>query len=159
MQIYSGALFIPKAYGKCLAYTIVGAGQGDLACCDSWGRKQSDTTERLIWSDLIWYHSLINHLLGWTCPAVTREELLTFAIQNTQEILKWNSKKTTFVLLCMHVCLSSCEYLQSLCKLNQLFSLQSEFQPSAKISTHLFHFFFFFLNEGLLVRKTWSPLG
>ena len=22
-------------------------GQGDLACCDSWGRKESDTTERL----------------------------------------------------------------------------------------------------------------
>ena len=26
--------------------------QGGLACCDSWGRKESDTTERLIWSDL-----------------------------------------------------------------------------------------------------------
>ena len=23
-------------------------------CCDSWGRKESDTTERLIWSDR-WY--------------------------------------------------------------------------------------------------------
>ena len=31
----------------------VGDGQGGLACCDSWGRKESDTTERLIWSDLI----------------------------------------------------------------------------------------------------------
>jgi len=31
----------------------VGVGQGGLACCDSWGRKESDTTERLIWSDLI----------------------------------------------------------------------------------------------------------
>ena len=28
-------------------------GQGGLACCDSWGRKESDTSERLIWSDLI----------------------------------------------------------------------------------------------------------
>ena len=27
----------------------VGDGQGGLACCDSWGRKESDTTERLIW--------------------------------------------------------------------------------------------------------------
>ena len=26
----------------------VGDGQGCLACCDSWGRKESDTTERLI---------------------------------------------------------------------------------------------------------------
>ena len=31
----------------------VGDGQGGLACCDSWGRKESDTTERLIWCDLI----------------------------------------------------------------------------------------------------------
>ena len=26
-------------------------GQGGLACCDSWGRKESDTTERLNWTD------------------------------------------------------------------------------------------------------------
>ena len=25
----------------------VGDGQGGLECCDSWGRKKSDTTERL----------------------------------------------------------------------------------------------------------------
>ena len=25
----------------------VGGGQGGLACCDSWGRKESHTTERL----------------------------------------------------------------------------------------------------------------
>ena len=29
----------------------VGDGQGGLACCNSWGRKESDTTERLIWSE------------------------------------------------------------------------------------------------------------
>ena len=32
----------------------VGDGQGGLACCNSWGRKESDITERMIWSDLIW---------------------------------------------------------------------------------------------------------
>ena len=26
---------------------------GGLACCDSWGRKESDTTERLNWTELI----------------------------------------------------------------------------------------------------------
>ena len=31
----------------------VGDGQGGLACFDSWGRKESDTMEQLIWSDLI----------------------------------------------------------------------------------------------------------
>jgi len=33
---------------------VVGDGQGGLACCDSWGRKESDTTERLNWTELIW---------------------------------------------------------------------------------------------------------
>ena len=29
----------------------VGDGQGGLACCDSWGHKESDTTERLNWTE------------------------------------------------------------------------------------------------------------
>ena len=32
----------------------VGDGQGGLACCDSWGHKESDTTERLNWTELNW---------------------------------------------------------------------------------------------------------
>ena len=28
--------------------------QGGLACCDSWGRKESDITERLNWTDSHW---------------------------------------------------------------------------------------------------------
>jgi len=31
----------------------VGDGQGGLVCCDLWGRKELDTTEWLIWCDLI----------------------------------------------------------------------------------------------------------
>ena len=34
----------------------VGDGQGGLACCDSWGRKESDMTERLNWTELKEYH-------------------------------------------------------------------------------------------------------
>ena len=30
----------------------IGDGQGDLACCDSWGRKELDTTEWLNWTEL-----------------------------------------------------------------------------------------------------------
>ena len=30
----------------------VGDGQGGLACCDSWGHKESDRTERLNWTEL-----------------------------------------------------------------------------------------------------------
>ena len=32
----------------------VGDEQGDLACCDSWGRKESDMTEWLNWTELNW---------------------------------------------------------------------------------------------------------
>ena len=42
-----------------------GDGQGGLACCDSWGHKESDKTERLNWTELMtifsihpsWYRS------------------------------------------------------------------------------------------------------
>ena len=30
---------------------LVADGQGGLACCDSWGRKELDTTERLNWTE------------------------------------------------------------------------------------------------------------
>ena len=34
-------------------------GQGGLACCESWGRKESDTTERLNWTELMNYFNLL----------------------------------------------------------------------------------------------------
>ena len=33
----------------------VADGQGGLTCCGSWGRKESDTTERLNWTELNWW--------------------------------------------------------------------------------------------------------
>ena len=33
----------------------VGDGQGGLACCDSWGHKESDPTERLNWTERLKY--------------------------------------------------------------------------------------------------------
>ena len=33
----------------------VGDGQGGLACCDSWGHKELDMTERLNWTELYWW--------------------------------------------------------------------------------------------------------
>ena len=39
--------------GREFEWTLgVGDGQGGLACCDSWGRKESDMTERLTWTEL-----------------------------------------------------------------------------------------------------------
>ena len=44
----------------------VGDGQGGLACWDSWGRKESDTTELLSWTELNWKKiSPDIHLKGW----------------------------------------------------------------------------------------------
>ena len=34
----------------------VGDGQGGLVCCGSWGRKESDTTEQLNWSQWHCFH-------------------------------------------------------------------------------------------------------
>ena len=40
--------------GREFEWTLgVGDGQGGLVCCDSWGRKQSETTEWLNWTELI----------------------------------------------------------------------------------------------------------
>ena len=50
----------------------VGDGQGGLASCDSWGHKESDTTERLNWTELnydlkfsLYFMLLLYYLLGF----------------------------------------------------------------------------------------------
>ena len=44
----------------------VGNGQGGLACCNSWGRKESDMTEWLNWTEK-WYRKLLTKTSegGW----------------------------------------------------------------------------------------------
>ena len=44
----------------------VGAGQGGLACCDSWGYKESDTTEQLNWTERV-RHDWATEL-NWSIP-------------------------------------------------------------------------------------------
>ena len=41
----------------------VGDGQGNLACCSPWGRKELDTTERLNWLHLLLFLELILYSL------------------------------------------------------------------------------------------------
>ena len=41
----------------------VGDGQGGLGCCSPWGHKESDTTERLNWTDFYNYISLILNVI------------------------------------------------------------------------------------------------
>ena len=77
----------------------VGDGQGGLACCDSWGRKESDTTERLIWSDLIlhFYFVLsILYLLSFTFSCFMIWELVYEYIYENMRIslfFQWFFKK------------------------------------------------------------------
>ena len=53
----------------------VGDGQGGLVCCDSWGHKESDTTERLNWTELkkTIEEPLINH---WNCVVLNIDSSL-----------------------------------------------------------------------------------
>ena len=59
----------------------VGDGQGGLACCDSWGRKESDTTEWLNWTELKFEYASLQILASldfdeksalflWRVPAI-----------------------------------------------------------------------------------------
>ena len=56
----------------------VGDEQGGLMCCDSWGRKESDTTEWLNWTKLNWYICGVKYIHGvgakngWTYSYGTR---------------------------------------------------------------------------------------
>ena len=43
----------------------VGDGQGGLACCDSWGRKELGMTERLNWTELNWKQRNISSSFLW----------------------------------------------------------------------------------------------
>ena len=43
----------------------VGVGQGGLACCDAWGRKELDMTEQLILSDLMLVKIEGSRRRGW----------------------------------------------------------------------------------------------
>ena len=61
----------------------VGDGQGGLACCDSWGRQESDTTERLIWSEGIMQTCLFTSLIFNIVPEV---------LINAMRL--WRNKKT-----------------------------------------------------------------
>ena len=67
----------------------VGDGQGGLACCDSWGHKESDTTDRLNWwnqknlvnpfhqnsSSLIYFHSTCLRILLSLSLQVCQDEM------------------------------------------------------------------------------------
>ena len=74
----------------------VGDGQGGLACCDSWGRKESDTTERLNWTELNCYYFLYikmpHNTIFWKYRGVISEiyTVIKILCQHFQLVLYMN---------------------------------------------------------------------
>jgi len=62
----------------------VGDGHGGLVCCDSWGCKESDTTERLIWTD--------------TLAAWSRKTFLGFALYINENLNPYRNYKWFFAV-------------------------------------------------------------
>ena len=66
----------------------VGDGQGGLACCDSWGHKESDTTEWLNWTELNW--TITKHFLIGLWRATKSECYMT---TSNDQLSGWTEKK------------------------------------------------------------------
>ena len=64
-----------------------GDGQGGLACCDSWGRKESDMTERLNWTEVTKHNN--NNKIGSKCQF----NILWKLIKVTNQLSKTNQEK------------------------------------------------------------------
>ena len=59
---------------------VVGDGQGGPVCCNSWGRRELDMTERLNWSELNW---IIIKNVYWRSLRILRLYLQTFSFIRT----------------------------------------------------------------------------
>ena len=64
----------------------VGDGQGSLACCDSWGHWESDTTERLNWTEPKW---CLCHCSSLYCDFSTSVQVTWLG--NVRRSLLWQS--------------------------------------------------------------------
>ena len=78
----------------------VGDGQGSLACCSPWGRKELDTTEWLNWIELIWKVELpvaaFKKTVGEECFRLkirNSDDYLWFEVPFGLEIEIWYSSK------------------------------------------------------------------
>ena len=70
----------------------VGNGQGGVECCNSRGRKESDTTEPLNWTELPWASLHIQ-----TCKVFK-----TRALESARE--KFSSSQEQTVIFCVEIC-------------------------------------------------------
>jgi len=91
-------------------------GQGGLACCDSWGRKESDRTEQLNWTEMkFWF--LISQIFKTSLPFL----LFVYCLQVFFSHITWRKS----LLLCF--LLPSAEYLRTMLFLTSYRSLSPLF--------------------------------
>ena len=64
----------------------VGDGQGGLACCDSWGRKESDMTEQLNWTELFYNAVLVSEVQCESVRSIHNSLLLEAAYHPSKSL-------------------------------------------------------------------------
>ena len=86
------------------AWVWVNSGQGGLTYCDSWGRKESDTTERLNWTELNPNSPCITNPMDMNLSKLWEMvkdgkpgELQSMGSQRVRHLLKWLNKSTTLL--------------------------------------------------------------
>ena len=134
----------------------VGDGQGGLVCCDSWGRKESDTTEQLNWTELNWFLSFIVSIFAWNIPLVSLiflKRSLVFPILLFSSIsLHWSLRKA-FLSLCAILWNAAfkwfCLYFSPLPLTSLLFSAICK----ASSDNHFAFVHFFFLGMVLITAS------
>ena len=88
-------------YGHEFEWTLgVADGQGGLACCSSWGRKESDTTEWLNWTSssvvsnlLLLKSSIAQQIHIWNSVPWKYTSPNSFCLKDTPCKFIWNRKK------------------------------------------------------------------
>ena len=82
----------------------VGDGQGGLACCNSWGHKESDTTERLNWTELNYLKEIelysVCVILGsvhLNCPRNLGGAIISTHLLQYGSLQDWNGTMLTLI--------------------------------------------------------------
>ena len=81
----------------------VGDGQGGLACCDSWGCKESDMTERLNWTDsLCSFKSRLHQGIAFLFACILSRfiHVWPFGLQPASLLCPWDSPGKNTIVDC-----------------------------------------------------------
>ena len=68
----------------------VGDGQGGLACCNSWGGKELDTTKRLNWTDVYTHTYKQTHSHTYTTIHINTHKLTPLLHSNISNMQSWS---------------------------------------------------------------------